>query len=205
MNDNPQPPLSEMRAIIEQIASGLRAFHRMEMIHQDLKPENIMIDKHGTIKIIDFGSTKIAGLQEITTPLERINMLGTKNYTAPEYLLGYTGSIRSDLFSIGVIAYEILTGHFPYPESKLEKNPRPMTYISACHFNPTLPVWVDAALKKAVHPNPTRRYESLSEFLYDLSHPSPFPLREQNPVAFWRRTAIISLIINLILLYFALE
>ena len=205
MSDNPQPALSEMRAIIEQIASGLRAFHRMEMIHQDLKPENIMIDKHGTIKIIDFGSTKIAGLQEITTPLERIDMLGTKNYTAPEYLLGYTGSIRSDLFSLGVIAYEILTGHFPYTETKLDKNPRRMTYISACHFNPTLPVWIDGALKRAVHPNPTRRYESLSEFLYDLSHPSPFPLRERNPVAFWRRTAIVSLIFNIIFLYYLLQ
>ncbi len=203
MNDNHQPPLSETRAIIEQIASGLRAFHRMEMIHQDIKPENIMIDKHGTIKIIDFGSTKIAGLEEITTPLDRVNLLGTRNYTAPEYLQGYTGNPRSDLFSLGVIAYEILTGHLPYGE--LGKNPQRLNYISASHYNPALPAWVDCALKKAVHPNPTRRYESLSEFLYDLSHPSPFPLRERNPVAFWRRTSIAFFILNLLLLLFLLK
>ncbi|HDN26066.1 MAG TPA: bifunctional protein-serine/threonine kinase/phosphatase [Thioploca sp.] len=204
IHDNPQPPLSEVRAIVEQIAAGLRAFHRMEMIHQDLKPENIMVDKHGTIKIIDFGSTKIAGLEEITTPLERINLLGTKNYTAPEYLRGYTGSARSDLFSLGVITYEMLVGHLPYAETKIEKAAQRLNYTSACHYNPELPVWVDCALKKAVHPNPTRRYESLSEFLYDLSHPNPFPLRERDPVAFWRRTTIILFIFNLLLLYFYL-
>ncbi|MEN8218904.1 MAG: protein kinase [Pseudomonadota bacterium] len=203
MNDNPLPPLSEMRAIIEQMASGLRAFHRMEMIHQDLKPENVMIDKHGTLKIIDFGSTKIAGLEEITTPIERINLLGTRNYTAPEYLLGYTGSVRSELFSLGVIAYEIMTGHLPY--GKMGKNPHKLNYTSACHYNPMLPVWVDCALRKALHPNPTRRYESISEFLYDLSHPTVLPLRERNPVAFWRRTSIVSFIINALLLFFLLR
>jgi len=205
IHDNPQPPLSEARAIIEQISSGLRAFHRMEMLHQDVKPENIMIDNHGTIKIIDFGSTKIAGLEEISTPIERINLLGTKNYTAPEYLQGHTGSPRSDLFSLGVITYEMLTGHLPYAESQMEKAVHRLNYTSACHYNPALPVWVDCALKKAVHPNPTRRYESMSEFLYDLSHPNPFPLRERNPVAFWRRTTIILFIFNMILLYLYLQ
>jgi serine/threonine protein phosphatase PrpC len=205
IHDNPQPPLSEARAIIEQISSGLRAFHRMEMLHQDVKPENIMIDNHGTIKIIDFGSTKIAGLEEISTPIERINLLGTKNYTAPEYLQGHPGSPRSDLFSLGVITYEMLTGHLPYAESQMEKASHRLNYTSACHYNPALPVWVDCALKKAVHPNPTRRYESMSEFLYDLSHPNPFPLRERNPVAFWRRTTIILFIFNMILLYLYLQ
>jgi len=200
IHDNPQPPLSEARSMVEQIASGLRAFHRMEMLHQDLKPENIMVDKHGIIKLIDFGSTKIAGLEEITTPIERINLLGTRNYTAPEYLRGFTGSTRSDLFSLGVITYELLTGHLPYGETNMEKANNRLNYISACHYNPALPVWVDCALKKAVHPSPNRRYESLSEFLYDLSHPNPFPLRERNPVAFWRRTTIALFISNIVLL-----
>ncbi|NOR19156.1 MAG: protein kinase, partial [Xanthomonadales bacterium] len=65
MHDNPQPAMEDVRNIVQQIAAGLRAFHRQEMIHQDLKPENIMIDEHGTVKIIDFGSTKIAGIEEI--------------------------------------------------------------------------------------------------------------------------------------------
>jgi serine/threonine protein phosphatase PrpC len=103
MNDHPKPSLVETREIVNQIKNGLRAFHRMEMIHQDIKPENIMIDQNGTVKIIDFGSTKIAGLEEITTPLERINLLGTKNYTAPESLLGYSGSVQTDIFSLEIM------------------------------------------------------------------------------------------------------
>lgn len=106
MHDHPRPTLTEVRDIIEQVAAGLRAFHRMEMVHQDLKPENIIIDELGTVKIVDFGSTKIAGIEEITTPIERLSLLGTENYTAPEFLQGYKGSNRSDIFSLGIIAYE---------------------------------------------------------------------------------------------------
>ncbi len=203
MNDNPNPALSEVRHIVEQIAAGLKAFHRMEMIHQDLKPENLVLDKYGTVKLIDFGSTKIAGLEEITTPLERINLLGTKNYTAPEYLLGYTGSIESDIFSLGVITYEILTsGHLPYGEAKIGRIPRKMNYISACHYKPDLPAWIDCTLKKALHPNPEKRYNSLSKFLYDCSHPTrTTQMLVKNPLSFWRSGAIISLFLNLLLLY----
>ncbi|HXH86174.1 MAG TPA: protein kinase family protein, partial [Nitrospira sp.] len=67
MIDNPKPGLETVRDIIEQIASGLQAFHRMEMLHQDLRPDNIMIDATGTAKIIDFGSTRIAGIADDVT------------------------------------------------------------------------------------------------------------------------------------------
>ncbi|MCK5924555.1 MAG: protein kinase, partial [Methylococcales bacterium] len=73
MRDNPKPDLETVRGIIEQIAKGLRSFHRLEMLHQDLRPDNIMIDSTGTVKIIDFGSTKVAGIVEITSPLARAN------------------------------------------------------------------------------------------------------------------------------------
>ena len=71
MIDNPKPELETVRGIIEQIAKGLQAFHRMEMLHQDLRPENIMIDSTGTVKIIDFGSTRVAGVMEIAAPDEQ--------------------------------------------------------------------------------------------------------------------------------------
>jgi aminoglycoside phosphotransferase len=114
MIDNPRPDLETVRNIVEQIAKGLRAFHRLEMLHQDLRPDNIMIDHTGTVKIIDFGSTKVAGIEEITTTLERSNLLGTAQYTAPEYFLGAGGSPCSDIFSLGVITYQMLTGKLPY-------------------------------------------------------------------------------------------
>ena len=103
-----------MRGIVEQIARGLRAFHRMEMLHQDLRPENVMIDKTGTVKIIDFGAVRVAGVAETERPADRDRIKGTAQYTAPEYFLGEGGTPQSDLFSLGVIAYQMLTGRLPY-------------------------------------------------------------------------------------------
>src|SRR6185436_1686839 len=110
MIDHPKPDLETVRGIVEQIARGLQAFHRREMLHQDLRPENIMIDKTGTVKIIDFGSTKVAGVSEATPSIDRNDMLGTAQYTAPEYFLGESGTPRSDIFSLGVITFQMLSG-----------------------------------------------------------------------------------------------
>jgi serine/threonine protein kinase len=194
MNDHPKPSLVETREIVNQIKNGLRAFHRMEMIHQDIKPENIMIDQNGTVKIIDFGSTKIAGLEEITTPLERINLLGTKNYTAPESLLGYSGSVQTDIFSLGVITYEMLTGKVPYKNK--------LNYISACHYNSAIPIWIDNVLRTAVHPDPKKRYDSTIEFVKALFQPTTQSnsMLEKYPLTFWKRSAVISFMVNLILI-----
>ncbi|HHJ13561.1 MAG TPA: bifunctional protein-serine/threonine kinase/phosphatase [Gammaproteobacteria bacterium] len=209
MHDHPQPALGEVRSIIEQITRGLRAMHRQEMIHQDIKPENLMIDGHGVVKIIDFGSTKIAGIAEITTPLQRDNILGTRNYTAPEYLKGHPGSNRSDIYSLGVLAYEMLCGKLPYPKELNERNLRRVEYTSIRRHRPDIPAWVDGALMKAVAINPERRHGLLSEFVYDLSHPNPGyagreqpPLIERDPVAFWRALALIFLATTLAALFF---
>ncbi|WP_297529419.1 bifunctional protein-serine/threonine kinase/phosphatase [Thiohalobacter sp.] len=207
MDDHPQPPLSEVRDIARQIAQGLRVMHRQEMIHQDLKPENVMIDRDGLVKIIDFGSTKIAGIAEIRTPLERDRLLGTRDYTAPEYLLGHPGSNRSDIYSLGVVVYEMLTGHLPYAHTPTARNLKRLRYRSARHFNPEIPDWMDGALQKAVHPDPARRYERLSEFIHDISQPNDalvpdaqLPLIERNPLGFWKALALLSLAANLLLL-----
>ncbi len=109
MIDNPKPALETVRGIVEQIAKGLRAFHRKEMLHQDIRPDNIMIDTTGTVKIIDFGSTKITGVVEAAPSGNRNDILGTAQYTAPEYFLGEPVSSRSDLFSLGIITYQMLT------------------------------------------------------------------------------------------------
>ena len=209
MNDHPTPSLNEVRGIVKQIASGLRAFHRLDMVHQDIKPENIMIDDHGTVKIIDFGSTKVGGLEEIATPLDRHVLVGTLDYAAPEYFRGQPGSNRSDIYALGVIAYEMLTGALPYGGALSQRHLRRVQYRPAGQLNPAVPPWVDAVLKKAVHLDPARRYGLLSEFIHDLEHPNPSllqtpsrPLLERNPVAFWRGLSLVLLLTNLLLLYY---
>lgn len=214
MDEHPKPPINDVRGIIEQIAKGIRAFHRMEMLHQDLKPENIMFAEDGGIKIIDFGSVKIAGIAEMI-PLRQSdeNILGTLNYTAPEYHLGQAGTTRSDLYSLGVIAYEMMNNALPFgrdmPEKPNKLNLSKLEYVPSFRHNAMVPLWIDGALKKATSIAPQMRYEALSEFLYDLSTPNPaflqtvdrLPLLERNPVLFWKALSVLLLLTNLLLLY----
>ncbi|HTD89963.1 MAG TPA: bifunctional protein-serine/threonine kinase/phosphatase [Burkholderiales bacterium] len=212
MIDNPKPALETVRGMVEQIAKGLQAFHRMEMLHQDLRPDNVLIDSTGTVKIIDFGSTRVAGIMEIATPNERTHLLGTAQYTAPEYFLGEAGSTRSDIFSLGVIGYQMLTGKLPYgaevAKSRTKAMQRKLRYQSLLDDDREIPAWIDAVLRKAVQPDPYKRYEELSEFIYDLRHPnkallnekSP-PLLDRNPLVFWKCISFILTIIIAILLF----
>ncbi|WP_275099022.1 bifunctional protein-serine/threonine kinase/phosphatase [Sedimenticola hydrogenitrophicus] len=203
MDDLGRMDLEQMRDCLSQIVSGLRAFHRMEMVHQDLKPDNILINKNGVLKIIDFGSTRIAGVQELNNTPPEVP-LGTINYTAPEYLEGSPGSPRSDIFSLGVIAYEMLTGTLPYGDHEQPLPARKLRYRSAREHNPAIPAWIDGALRKATHPLPEKRYEVLSEFLQDMTRPNPQliselpkPLLERHPLAFWKTLAALLVIANL--------
>jgi serine/threonine protein kinase len=211
MIDHPKPGLETVRGIVEQIARGLRAFHRLEMLHQDLRPDNIMIDGTGTVKIIDFGSTKVAGIMESAPPALQHNLLGTAQYTAPEYFLGEAGSSRSDMFSLGVITYQMLTGKLPYgtqvAKSTTKAAQKNLRYNSVLDENREIPVWIDEAIRKAVHPDPHKRYEDLSEFVFDLHHPNKAflnktrpPLIERNPVMFWKGVSFFLLMIIVLLL-----
>ena len=202
MIDNPKPDLPAVRGIIEQIAKGLQAFHRLEMVHQDLKPDNIMLDGTGTVKILDFGATRVAGIMEIATPIEQINLLGSAAYAAPEYFLGENGSSRSDVFSLGVIAYQMLSGRLPYgadvARARTKAAQKKLAYNTVLNEEREIPAWVDDAIRKAVEPDPFERYEELSEFVYDLHHPnSEFlnktrpPLIERNPVIFWKSISLV--------------
>lgn len=214
MQQHTVPDIETVIDITNKIIRGLRVFHRLEMLHRDLKPENIMITEHGVVKIIDFGSVKIAGIQEISTPVERIELLGTKNYSAPEYLLGMEGSNRSDIFSLGVLVYEMLTGHLPYGEKLTrgltQRSLNKIKYNSSMQYNPMVPSWMDRAIKKALAKDQRSRYDTFSEFFHDLTHPNEnfgnqaSPLLESNPVQFWRSAAIILLILNIALIYFLL-
>ena len=207
--DNPQPDLEKVRDIVAQIIKGLRAFHRKEMVHQDIKPENIMIDQHGMIKIIDFGSTRVSGLEEIHTPIKQMHIEGTANYIAPELFDGYEGTPKTDMYSLGITIYEMLSnGHFPYGKLEEAKPHKHYDYISVRQHNQDVPIWMDRAIQKAVSKNPERRYDSFSEFQHDLSNPNPdfmkssAPLIERNPIGFWKGIAVASLILNLILVVF---
>ncbi|MCG5479146.1 bifunctional protein-serine/threonine kinase/phosphatase [Sinorhizobium alkalisoli] len=206
MADRPQADLRAVRDIIGQIADGLRALHRKEIIHQDLRPENLMIDRSGTVKIIDFGSALVAGLNEAAPGIDRGDILGTVQYAAPEYFVGDHGSEQSDLYSVGVIAYQMLTGRLPYgaavARTRNRRQQQKLRFSSLRQIRPDVPDWVEGAIRKAVHPDPAKRYQVLSEFVYDLSHPNPNmvatnpqSLMDRNPLLFWKcLTVLLSLV-----------
>jgi serine/threonine protein phosphatase PrpC len=202
MIDNPKPGLGAVRALVVQISSGLQAFHRLEMLHQDVRPDNILIDRTGTVKIIDFGSVRVAGLVESAPPGTVEQILGTPQFTAPEYFLGEMGSSRSDLFSLGVLTYQMLTGQLPYgaevAKTRTVLAQQNLRYNSALADDRELPAWIDGVLRKAVHPNPSKRYQELSEFVFDLHQPNAEfmnrrypPLLERHPVLFWKSLSLL--------------
>ncbi len=168
-----------------------------------------MIDSAGTVKIIDFGATRVAGIMEIATPIEQINLLGAEQFAAPEYFLGEAGSMRSDIFSLGVVAYQMLPGKLPYgtnvPKSRTRAAQRKLEYQSILTDDRKTPAWVDDAIRKAVHPDPSERYEELAEFVYDLHHPNQAflnktrpPLIERHPVFFWKMVSFVLMIVVVI-------
>lgn len=201
--DNPKPSLEEVRAIIEQVVKGLQAFHRQEMVHQDIRPQNIMIDPSNTVKIIDFGSTYIAGVTGSKT--EEI-MRGTLLYSAPEYFLGQQGTPQSDIYALAVMTYQMLSGRFPYgveiSKARSAKEQRRLVYNRLVDDESELPNWIDYALQKALQINPLKRYSELSEFIYDLRNPNKVflsktrpPLMQRNPIMFWQGVSFILFII----------
>ncbi|MGI9277424.1 MAG: protein kinase domain-containing protein [Endozoicomonas sp.] len=210
MQDNPEPSLAQVRDLIRQVISAVRGLHRLQILHQDLKPENLMLEQNGQIRLIDFGSALVAG-EAATEPGAGGGMasfpMGTKNYTAPEYFLDGVVDERADQFAIGVIAYELLTGQLPYPEhagsSIRVRHYQHLQYRSARDRTKAVPEWVDRALAKAVAPDPAKRYPALSEFLQDLRRPNPSfksrgsqPLMERNPLLVWKVVCLLLLGLN---------
>lgn len=199
MIDNPKPSLEQVRNIISQVVKGVQAFHRQEMLHQDLRPNNIIIDNNNTVKIIDFGSTYIAGVSDAKA--EQV-LRGTMRYSAPEYFLGQWGTQGSDIYSIAVMTYQMLSGKFPYKTDISQATSvtaqRRLTYRSIINEDSELPLWIDHALQRALQITPEKRYPVLSEFIYDLYHPnkrflasSRPPLIERDPVRFWQGLSVI--------------
>jgi protein phosphatase len=210
IDNNPKPDMEIVLSIVKQIIQGLRAFHRQEMLHCDLKPENIMIDEMGQIKLIDFGSARIAGVSELVSSISAVGNQGTQGYTAPEVILNETTSQASDQFSLGAIVYEMLASCLPY-EDKLDKNLTSkklskLSYNSVLNHNPHVPIWVDGAIHKACCLSAEGRYEVLSEFLFDLEHPNQAlftPSETTQPESLlkkYRLLVALSFVLNIVLL-----
>jgi beta-lactam-binding protein with PASTA domain/serine/threonine protein kinase len=166
-----EAPLSPERAIeiTEQVLRAARFAHRRGVVHRDLKPHNVLIDDEGRIKVTDFGIAR-AGASEIT---QTGSIMGTARYLSPEQAQGQAVSPRSDLYAVGIMLYELLTGTVPFEGDSvvaialrhLSEPPRaPSTFV------PTISASLDAIVMRALEKSPERRFADADEFLTALEN-----------------------------------
>jgi serine/threonine protein phosphatase PrpC len=196
--------LDEILPILQQTALALNAMHRLEMLHQDIRPKNIMVlnaENAMKIKLIDYGSTAVRGLVEIN-PKNANRPLGTLAFMAPEYFIDHSPSVHSDQFSLAVMAYYLLTKQLPYGTDLARCNSlkqlKKVQYHSIRKYRPDLPIWLDKILGQALSIEPTHRFEALSELIHNLTHPSkellnskPPAIIERDPLRFWQMSCAV--------------
>lgn len=158
----------ESVAIMQQLASALQHAHSAHVIHRDIKPQNILVKDDGTVKITDFGIALAGDAIQLT---KSDSVLGSVHYMAPECSRGEGASEQSDVYSLGVVFYELLTGDVPYRgETPVEIAMKHMRepFPSVKKFNPTLPNSIANIIARATHKNRTHRYSNMKEFVDDL-------------------------------------
>jgi len=186
-----QAKLSIRRAVKITIAicDALEYIHSHGVVHRDLKPENIMIDAEDRIKIIDFGIAGQAGSRRLTFA-KLSQVMGTPEYISPEQVKGKRGDGRSDIFALGVMFYEMLTGKTPFSgpnpfaimNDRLLNNP-----IPPCEVNPEITAELQEIIYRALERDPKNRYASAREFAWDLQHQDQVGVAERPEMREWKR------------------
>jgi serine/threonine protein kinase len=187
---NEQGKFSPERAVAmaREIASALEYIHSRGVVHRDLKPENIMVDAQGHIKLIDFGIAANLGSKRLTFA-KFSQTMGTPDYISPEQVKGKRGDARSDIYALGVMLYEMLTGKVPFTganafvimNDRLLNNPVPPREIDAS-ISPQLQEIIYRALER----EPAKRYASAREFAHDLAHPEQVGVADREELTNWR-------------------
>jgi serine/threonine protein phosphatase PrpC len=192
-----RPPalgLEEGRNITIKLARAAAALHRAGVIHRDIKPDNIILESDGSLKLIDLGVVRIPGLED--APSREIP--GTPAYMAPEMFAGEAGNEATDIYSLGVTMFRAFTGEFPYGNADATSPPRRERPKELAALRPDLPAWLQAALARAIAIDPGERFRDMMEFAVEMeAGPArapnamrrPLTLYERHPLRFWQGVA----------------
>jgi serine/threonine protein phosphatase PrpC len=195
----PSMGLEEGRNIAIKLARGAAALHRAGIIHRDIKPDNIILEADGSLKLIDLGVVRVPGLEDF--PPEDIP--GTLGYMAPEMLAGEPGNEATDIYALGVTMFRAFAAEFPYGNLDAVSPPRRTRPIPLSELRPDLPAWLQAALARAVATDPNERFRDMNEFAVEMERgPTraplvmrrPLTLYERSPVRFWQGVSVLLLL-----------
>ena len=191
LSRQPTVGLEEGRNIAVKLAHGLWALHRADIIHRDVKPDNVVLEAGGGLKLLDLGVVRLPGLEDF--PPE--NIPGTTAYMAPEMFQGEAGNVATDIYALGVTMFRAFTGVYPYGNADATSPPKQERPRDLAMLRPDLPAWVQAALHRAIALDPAERFADMAEFAHDFeAGPSyapppvrrPLTLYERSPVVFWQ-------------------
>jgi hypothetical protein len=170
LDDGQAFPLPRMLRIMEQACSALQFAHERNIVHRDIKPANLMLTADDTVKVTDFGTAKIL---QFGTVQQTAHVMGTPSYMSPEQVKGRAVDGRSDIFSLGVMLYEMVTGEKPFPGQNIttviykivNEDPVPPKQV-----NPSIHPGMSAVVMRALAKDPDTRYQSCREMLEDLKN-----------------------------------
>jgi eukaryotic-like serine/threonine-protein kinase len=189
LSDGGKLPQERALAIALKVLDALEYIHTHGVVHRDLKPENIMVDEHDRVKLIDFGIASKEGSRRLTyTGFSQA--LGTPDYISPEQVKGKRGDQRSDIYAIGVILYEMLSGRTPFsgPSPLAVMNDRLINHpLPPREANPEISPQLQEVLYRALERDPRNRYGSAREFAMDLRNLEQVGVPDRVELTDWRR------------------
>lgn len=201
-------PLDEGVDIGIKLAKAVYALNRLRIIHRDIKPDNVLLEEGGGLKLLDLGVARLPGFTEFPNA----DIPGTPSFMAPELFHGELGDERSDVYALGVTLYRMFSGgHYPYGEVEPFSRPRFNKRTSLMHHRPDLPAWLDTLLAQATAVEKDKRLGDAMELSFELENglargmqttTQKQPLYDRNPVLFWQVISALLLLALIVALAF---